>query len=318
MIMRYLVTGGAGFIGSNIVKALVNRGDFVRVLDNFSTGRRQNLRDLMSDIELVEGDICDFWTVLDACKDIDFVLHQAALPSVNRSVENPLTANETNINGTLTVLECARRNGVKKFLFASSSSVYGDTPTLPKREDMLPSPLSPYAVNKITGEYYLSVYSDLYHMPCVAFRYFNVFGPNQDPSSHYAAVIPKFINALLADERPTVFGDGLQSRDFTYIDNVVEAIIKVCEMKSITPGVYNLACGGQYTLNDLLDLLNDLLGKNIKAHYTEPRAGDIKHSFADVSKVERTFGITPSISFRDGLEKTIAFYKREALLNSRV
>lgn len=316
--MRYLVTGGAGFIGSNIVKALVQHGDKVRVLDNFSTGRRQNLKEIESDIEIIQGDICDFWTVIDACREIDFVLHQAALPSVNRSVENPLTANHTNINGTLTMLECARRNGVKKFFFASSSSVYGDTPTLPKREDMIPAPMSPYAVNKITGEYYCSVYSDLYKMPCIAFRYFNVFGPNQDPNSHYAAVIPKFINSLLADEQPTIFGDGLQSRDFTYIDNVVEGIIKACEMKNATPGVYNLACGGQYTLNELLKQLNELIGKNITARYAEPRPGDIKHSFADVSKVAKVLGITPTIDFRNGLEKTIAFYKREALLKSRV
>ncbi len=315
--MRYLVTGGAGFIGSNIAKALVHHGDKVRILDNFSTGRRQNLKEIESDVEVIEGDICDFWVALDACRDIDFVLHQAALPSVNRSVENPLTANHVNINGTLNMLECARRNGVKRFLFASSSSVYGDTPTLPKTEDMLPAPMSPYAVNKITGEYYLGVYSDLYHMPCVAFRYFNVFGPNQDPNSHYAAVIPKFINALLADEQPTIFGDGLQSRDFTYIDNVVDGIIHACEMKTVVPGVYNLACGGQYTLNDLLKVLNELIGKNIKARFDEARPGDIKHSFADVSKVERVLGIRPTIGFREGLEKTIAFYRREAVLKSR-
>jgi len=316
--MRYLVTGGAGFIGSNIVKALVSRGDKVRILDNFSTGRRQNLKEVENDVEVIDGDVCDFWVALDACRDIDFVLHQAALPSVNRSVENPLTANHVNINGTLTMLECARRNGVKRFLFASSSSVYGDTPTLPKREDMLPAPMSPYAVNKITGEYYLGVYSDLYKMPCVAFRYFNVFGPNQDPNSHYAAVIPKFINALLADEQPTIFGDGLQSRDFTYIDNVVNGIIHACEMKTVVPGVYNLACGGQYTLNELLKDLNELIGKNIKARFEDARPGDIKHSFADVSKVERVLGIKPTIDFREGLEKTIAFYKREAMLTSRV
>lgn len=316
--MRYLVTGGAGFIGSNIVKALVNRGDKVRILDNFSTGRRQNLKEIENEVEVIDGDICDFWVTLDACRDIDFVLHQAALPSVNRSVENPLTANHVNINGTLNMLESARRNGVRRFLFASSSSVYGDTPTLPKKEDMLPAPMSPYAVNKITGEYYLSIYSDLYHMPCVAFRYFNVFGPNQDPNSHYAAVIPKFINALLADEQPTIFGDGLQSRDFTYIDNVVDGIIHTCEMKTIIPGVYNLACGGQYTLNELLKDLNELIGKNIKARFEDARPGDIKHSFADVSKVERVLGIKPTIGFREGLEKTIAFYKREALLKSRV
>ncbi len=316
--MKYLVTGGAGFIGSNIVKGLLNAGESVRVLDNFSTGRRQNLAGIESKIELIEGDICDFWTALDACREVDFVLHQAALPSVNRSVENPLTANHVNINGTLTMLECARRNHVKKFLFASSSSVYGDTPTLPKREDMLPSPLSPYAVNKITGEYYCRNYSSLYGMPCIAFRYFNVFGPNQDPKSHYAAVIPKFITSLLLDEQPVVFGDGLQSRDFTYIDNVVNAILKVCRMDKVTPGEYNLACGDQITLLDLLKQLNTILGKDIKPRFEEARPGDIKHSFADVALVKKTFGITPSVGFRDGLEKTIAFYRKEVAARTRV
>jgi len=316
--MRYLVTGGAGFIGSNLVKGLLQRGEHVRVLDNFSTGRRQNLAGIESQIELIEGDICDFWTALDACRDIDFVLHQAALPSVNRSVENPLTANHANINGTLTMLECARRNKIKKFFFASSSSVYGDTPTLPKREDMLPSPLSPYAVNKITGEYYCRIYSTLYHMPCIAFRYFNVFGPNQDPNSHYAAVIPKFITALLNDEQPTIFGDGYQSRDFTYIDNIVNAIVTVCNMDKVTPGEYNLACGDQITLRDLVKYLNEIIGKKIEPRFDEPRPGDIKHSFADVSLVQKTFGIKPVIGFREGLEKAVAFYRREALVQSRV
>ncbi|TFH64999.1 MAG: NAD-dependent epimerase/dehydratase family protein, partial [Candidatus Zixiibacteriota bacterium] len=213
--MKYLVTGGAGFIGSNLVKELVSRGEEVRILDNFSTGRRQNIRDFQSDIEIVEGDIREFWVTLDACKGIDFVLHQAALTSVNRSVENPLTSNDVNISGTLTVLECARRQGVKKLLFASSSSVYGDTPTLPKREDMIPNPLSPYAVSKLTGEYYCRVYANLYGMPAISMRYFNVFGPNQNPDSQYAAVIPKFITSILNDEAPVFFGDGLQSRDFT-------------------------------------------------------------------------------------------------------
>lgn len=316
--MRYLVTGGAGFIGSNLVKGLLQRGERVRILDNFSTGRRQNLAGIEAKIELIEGDICDFWTALDACRDIDFVLHQAALPSVNRSVENPLTANHANINGTLTMLECARRNNVKKFFFASSSSVYGDTPTLPKREDMLPSPLSPYAVNKITGEYYCRIYSTLYRMPCIAFRYFNVFGPNQDPNSHYAAVIPKFITALLNDEQPTIFGDGYQSRDFTYIDNIVNAIVTVCNMDKVTPGEYNLACGDQITLRDLVKYLNEIIGKKIEPRFDEPRPGDIKHSFADVSLVQKTFGIKPVIGFREGLEKAVAFYRREALVQSRV
>lgn len=316
--MKYLVTGGAGFIGSNLVKELVNRGEQVRILDNFSTGRRQNIRDFQSDIEVVDGDIRDFWVTFDACKGVDFVLHQAALPSVNRSVENPLTSNDVNINGTLTVLECARRQGVKKLLFASSSSVYGDTPTLPKREDMLPNPLSPYAVSKLTAEYYCRVYATLYGMPAIAMRYFNVFGPNQNPDSQYAAVIPKFITSILSDEPPVFFGDGLQSRDFTYIDNVVHAVLAACKQDKVTCGEFNLACGSQYTLRDLVNQLNLLIGKNIQPKIAPPRAGDIKHSFADVSKLQKAMGFKAIVNFSDGLEKTIAFFKREALLTSRV
>ncbi len=316
--MNYLVTGGAGFIGSNLVRGLLNEGEKVRVLDNFSTGRRENIRDFKSDIELIDGDICDLHTTLDACSGIDFVLHQAALPSVGRSVENPLTSNEKNINGTLNMLESARRQGVQRFVFASSSSVYGDTPTLPKHEGMPPSPMSPYAVTKLTCEMYCRVYSSLYGLPCVAFRYFNIFGPNQDPNSDYAAVIPKFITALLDDRQPVFFGDGLQSRDFTYVDNVVSAVLTVCRTSEITPGEYNLACGGQYTLRDLLKQLNAILGKNIEARQAPPRPGDIKHSFADVSKVEKAYGIKPVVDFAEGLENTIAHYQRQELLTSGV
>lgn len=316
--MKYLVTGGAGFIGSNLVKGLLNRGEDVRILDNFSTGRRQNIKEFESDVEVVEGDIRDFWVTLDACKGIDYVLHQAALPSVNRSVENPLTSNDVNINGTLTVLECARRQGVKKLLFASSSSVYGDTPTLPKREDMIPCPLSPYAISKLTGEHYCRVYANLYGMPAIAMRYFNVFGPNQNPHSQYAAVIPKFITSILGDESPVFFGDGLQSRDFTYVDNVVNAVLTACQTDKVTQGEFNLACGSQYTLRDLVDQINALIGKNVKPKVARERPGDIKHSFADVSKLQKEFGIKPVVNFRDGLEKTIAFLKREALITSRV
>ncbi len=316
--MNYLVTGGAGFIGSNLVRELLSRGEQVRILDNFSTGRRQNIKEYLDDIEVVEGDIRDFWVTFDACKGIDIVLHQAALPSVNRSVENPLTSNDVNITGTLTVLECARRQGAKKLFFASSSSVYGDTPTLPKHEGMIPSPLSPYAISKLTGEHYCRVYSNLYGMPAIAFRYFNVFGPNQNPDSQYAAVIPKFIKSILSDESPVFFGDGLQSRDFTYIDNLTNAVLTACEQDDVTQGEYNLACGGQYTLRDLVEQLNLLTGKNIEPKMAPARPGDIKHSFADVSKIEKAFGIKPIVSFSEGLEKTIAFYKREALLTSRV
>jgi nucleoside-diphosphate-sugar epimerase len=316
--MKYLVTGGAGFIGSNLVRELVNRGEQVRILDNFSTGRRQNIREFESDIEIVEGDIREFWVTLDACKDIDFVLHQAALPSVNRSVENPLTSNDVNITGTLTVLECARRQGVRKLLFASSSSVYGDTPTLPKREDMIPNPLSPYAVSKLTGEYYCRVYANLYGMSAISMRYFNVFGPNQNPDSQYAAVIPKFITSILNDESPVFFGDGSQSRDFTYIDNVVDAVLTACQADKTRQGEFNAACGAQYTLHDLVNQLNALIGKNIKPKIAPTRPGDIRHSYADVSKLQKEFGIKPIVDFGEGLQKTIAFFKREAMLTSRV
>lgn len=316
--MRYLVTGGAGFIGSNIVKELVNRGEQVRILDNFSTGRKINIKEFESDIEVIEGDMRDYWVSFDACKGIDFVLHQAALPSVNRSVENPLTSNDSNIVGTLTMLECARKNGVKKFVFASSSSVYGDTPTLPKHEGMAPSPLSPYAVTKLACEYYCRVYANLYGMPAISTRYFNVFGPNQNPDSQYAAVIPKFIKSLLNDEAPVIFGDGHQSRDFTFIDNVVNGLLKICSQNKIKSGEYNMACGGKYTLLDLVENLNQQIGKNIKPKFSEPRPGDIKHSFADVSKLEHDFGIKPIVDFGEGLKRTIAFFKREAPLTSRV
>ncbi len=316
--MRYLVTGGAGFIGSNFVKELVRRDHDVRVLDNFSTGRRENLQEFGTDIEVVDGDIRDFWTTFDACKDVDFVLHQAALPSVFRSVENPATTTDINIMGTLNVLECSRRQGVKKLMFASSSSVYGNTPTLPKSEDMPPAPLSPYAASKLTGEYYCRIYANLYKMPSIAFRYFNVFGPKQNPDSEYAAVIPKFITSLMADRQPTVFGDGEQSRDFTYVDNVVQTVLGACEQDEVTTGEYNLACGGQYTLNNLLDRLRELLGKEIKARYTDFRAGDVKHSFAAITKLQKAFGTTPAIDFEEGLERTIAFYKQESLVSSRV
>lgn len=316
--MRYLVTGGAGFIGSNFVKELLRRDHDVRVLDNFSTGRRENLREFGTDIEVIDGDIRDFWTTLDACKGVDYVLHQAALPSVFRSVENPATTTDINIMGTLNVLECSRRQGVRKLMFASSSSVYGDTPTLPKSEDMHPAPLSPYAASKLTGEYYCRIYANLYKMPSIAFRYFNVFGPKQNPNSEYAAVIPKFITSLMADRQPTVFGDGEQSRDFTYVDNVVQTVLGACEQDKITSGEYNLACGGQYTLNNLLDRLRELLGKDIKARYTDFRPGDVKHSFAAITKLQKDFGTTPAIDFEDGLERTITFFKQESLVASRV
>ena len=308
--MKYLITGGAGFIGSNIATKLTNRGDKVRILDNFSSGHRENLVDLPDDTEIIDGDIRDYWTVVQAVKGIDYVLHQAALPSVPRSVKNPLTSNSVNIDGTLNVLEAARLAGVKKFVMASSSSVYGESEELPKHEGMVPSPLSPYAVTKLTAEYYLKVYWGLYKFPTVALRYFNIFGPRQDPASAYAAVIPKFITCLLTGEQPIVFGDGEQSRDFTYIDNCVEANILAATNDDIVGVHVNVACGGQFTLNELLNKLREIIGVDTQANYTEERIGDIMHSYASVDKLCK-FGYDPKIGFEEGLKKTVDFFREK-------
>jgi len=303
-----LITGGGGFIGSNIAHELVKRGEGVRILDNFSTGRRINLVGIENSIELIEGDIRDFWTVREAVEGIDCILHQAALPSVPRSVKNPLTSNEVNINGTLQMLEAAKNAGVKKFVMASSSSVYGESVELPKHEGLRPDPLSPYAVTKLTAEYYLKVYWQLYNFPTVALRYFNIFGPKQDPASQYAAVVPKFITSLLENKPPTVFGDGKQSRDFTYIDNCVNANMVAATNDKVCGDYFNVACGGQFTLNDLLDELRAIIGTDTQAKYVDPRPGDIRHSFASVDKL-KAFGYEPTVSFKEGLVKTVAFFR---------
>ena len=308
--MNYLVTGGAGFIGSNITRKLLEKGEKVRILDNFSTGVASNLEDIQDKIEIIDGDIKDYWTVVNAVKDIDYILHQAALPSVPRSVENPLTSNEVNINGTLHLLEAARKAGVKKFVMASSSSVYGDTEELPKHEKMVPSPLSPYAVTKLTNEYYLKVYWELYKFPTVALRYFNIFGPYQDPSSGYAAVFPKFIMAMLQGKQPVVFGDGEQSRDFTYIDNCVQANLLAATNPDIKGDYFNVACGARFTLNETLDMLRKIIGCDIKAKYTAPRAGDIVHSYAAIDKLGK-FGYKPAVGFEDGVRRTVEYYKSQ-------
>ena len=306
--MKFLVTGGAGFIGSNLAEALVANGDKVRIIDNFSSGKRDNIAHLENKIEVIDGDIRDYWIVLQAVDGIDYILHQAALPSVPRSINNPLTSNEVNINGTLNMLEAAKNAGVKKFVMASSSSVYGESEELPKHEGLRPAPLSPYAVTKLTAENYLKVYWQLYNFPTVALRYFNIFGPKQDPASEYAAVVPKFITALLENKPPTVFGDGEQSRDFTYIENCVNANILAATNDKICGDFFNVACGGQFTLNDLLDELRDIIGTDTEAKYLDTRPGDIKHSFASIDKLE-AFGYNPTVSFKEGLKKTIAFFK---------
>lgn len=306
--MKYLITGGAGFIGSNISMELVKRGDSVRILDNFSTGRVQNLNSIINEVELIDGDIRDFWTVTKAVEGIDFILHQAALPSVPRSVENPLTSNEVNINGTLNLLEAARHAKVKKFVMASSSSVYGDTEELPKHEEMMPSPLSPYAVTKLTCEYYLKVYWELYKFPTVALRYFNIFGPNQDPNSQYSAVFPKFITAMLNGKKPVIFGDGEQSRDFTYIDNCVQANILSATNDEIVGTHFNVACGGQFTLNQTMDVLRKVLDSDIQAEYTDIRAGDILHSYGTIDKLKK-YGYNPTVSFEEGVKRTVDYFR---------
>ena len=306
--MKYLITGGAGFIGSNIATRLVEMGEQVRILDNFSSGFRENLTALGDSVELIDGDIRDYWTVVKAVDGIDYVLHQAALPSVPRSIANPLTSHAVNIDGTLHVLEASRQAGVKKLVMASSSSVYGESEELPKHEGLRPSPLSPYAITKLTCEYYLRVYWELYQFPTVALRYFNIFGPRQDPNGEYAAVIPKFIIALKEGKQPIVFGDGEQSRDFTYIDNCVQANILAATNESMVGDQFNVACGGQFTLNQLLDKLREIIGVDIKAHYAPPRQGDILHSYAAVDKIEQ-HGYESKVGFDEGLKRTVEFFQ---------
>ena len=308
--LRYLVTGGAGFIGSNIVEELLKRNYTVRVLDNFSTGKRENLKEFQKDIELIEGDIRSFHIVQKAVKGIDVILHEAALPSVPRSINDPITSNEVNVVGTLNILDAAKENNVKRVVYASSSSVYGDNPELPKHEGMMPNPLSPYAVSKLAGEKYCQVYSRLYGIETVILRYFNVFGPRQDPNSEYSAVIPKFIKLISNNQRPTIYGDGTQSRDFTYVANVVEANI-LAATKNIESGiVMNCACHGQVTLNSLIRELNELLNKEVNPIYTEPRHGDIKHSFANIDLIEKKLGFSPSVEFKEGLKQTVNYFER--------
>jgi UDP-glucose 4-epimerase len=305
----YLVTGGAGFIGSNLVRALLDRGHAVRVLDDYSSGRRENLTDLEGKAEIVEGDIRDLATVRRVMAGVDFVLHQAAVPSVVRSVEDPLTSNDANINGTLNVLVAARDAGVKRVVQAASSSAYGETEELPKVESMPPSPISPYAVTKLVAEMYGSVFTRIYGLEVVSLRYFNVFGPRQDPASHYAAVIPKFIEKMMRGERPVIFGDGRQSRDFSYIDNVVMANLLACEAKAAPGNVYNVACGERFDLLDLVERLNAILGTSIEAEHQPERAGDIKHSLADIARARTDLGYEVMVPFDEGLERTVAWYR---------
>ncbi len=304
---RYLVTGGAGFIGSSLTRTIVERGGEVRVLDSFLTGNEENLADL-PDVEVVRGDVRDLDGLRVAMQGVERVLHQAAVPSVARSVKDPLLSNAANVEGTLNVLIAARDAGVPRVVFASSSSVYGDTPTLPKVETMLPGPLSPYAVTKLTGEQYLKVFHHLYGLETVALRYFNVFGPRQDPSSDYAAVIPLFVSLMARGQAPTIHGDGTQSRDFTYIDNVVQANLLACEAPGVGGEVFNVACGQRYTLLDLVAALNQILGTSLEPTFGPRREGDVMHSLADIEKSRRLLGYEPATTFAEGLERTVASF----------
>lgn len=305
-----LVTGGAGFIGSHLVRGLLEAGAQVRVLDNLSNGKRENLAEVADRVELMVGDIRNLEECKKAAAGRTMVFHLAALGSVPRSVEQPLLYNEVNIGGTLNMLEAARGAGAKRFVYSASSSAYGDTPVLPKVETMAPHPKSPYAVTKLTGEYYVKVYADVYGLETVSLRYFNVFGPRQDPKSQYAAVIPAWITALLRNEAPRVYGDGEQSRDFCFVSNVVNANMRGGSVERKLAGeVVNIACGDRITLNEMLVKMKGLLGKTIAPQHLPPRAGDVKDSLAEVRAAKAVLGYEPLVRFEEGLARTVAWYR---------
>lgn len=310
---KFLVTGGAGFIGSSICRRLVSEGCFVRVVDNLLTGKRSNLAGIMDRIDFVEADMGDAEVARSAVKDVDVILHQGALPSVPRSVDDPAATHQHCVDATFTLLMAARDAGLRRFVYAASSSAYGDTPTLPKVETMPTDPLSPYAVGKLVGEYYCSVFSKVFGLETISLRYFNVFGPHQDPTSQYAAAIPAFVTAILKDTPPTIYGDGEQSRDFTYIDNVVEANLLAARAETTNGEVVNVACGQAITVNAIIALINDLLGKDVKPIYDPPRPGDVKHSLADISAAQALIGFEPTVPFRQGLENSIDWYRHNLM-----
>jgi nucleoside-diphosphate-sugar epimerase len=316
---RILVTGGAGFIGSNLTEALLKQGHWVWVLDNFSTGKRENLvfdKEYPS-LEIIDGDIRDLAICRKVMKDIEVVFHQAALPSVQRSVEDPLISNSVNVEGTLNILLSSRDTGVKRLIYASSSSIYGDTPTLPKQEEMPPNPLSPYALQKYIGEHYCRLFFQLYGLETVSLRYFNVFGPKQDPNSIYSAVIPRFIDALLEGHPPIIFGDGEQSRDFTYIDNVIQANLLAMHVDRLNGEPINIACGKRTSLNQLLATLYDIFGTKVSPIYQEPRKGDVRHSLADIRKGKQILNYEPNVGIEAGLKKTVEYFKEQRMGEQR-
>jgi len=312
MSTRYLVTGGSGFIGSHLVKRLVAEGAAVRIVDNLSTGQLSRLGDLRQCIEFIEGDLADERVSDEVVEGVDYVFHQAAVPSVQRSVGDPIATNRANVTATLNLLESCRRAEVRRVVYAASSSAYGDTEVLPKSETMPPNPLSPYALQKLVGEHYCKLYYDLCGLETVSLRYFNVFGPNQDPDSQYSAVIPKFISALLAKEPITVYGDGEQSRDFTYVDNIIEANLLAMRANEAPGKVFNIGCGEHINLNRLIRELEGILGLKAIVNYADPKRGDVRHSLADIRLARRILGYRPSIMFEAGLRKTVESMKRSS------
>ena len=314
---HYLVTGGAGFIGSHLCEELIRRGERVRVVDSLITGKRENLAHLPQ-IEFLQGDLADIDVARRAVQGIEYVLHQAAIPSVPRSVEDPVTSNRANIDASLSVLVAARDAGVRRVVYAGSSSAYGNSETLPKVETMPTAPLSPYALQKLVAEQYCQMFTSLYGFETVTIRYFNVFGPRQDPSSPYSGVISLFISALCEDRRPTIYGDGEQTRDFTYVANVVDGVLRACHAPGASGEIINVATGGRISLKQLFETVKRKVGSQLEPIYSEPRAGDVRDSQADIGKAERLLGYTPSVSFDDGLGRTVAWYRESMVAGRKV
>jgi UDP-N-acetylglucosamine/UDP-N-acetyl-alpha-D-glucosaminouronate 4-epimerase len=310
-VSTYLVTGGAGFIGSHLAEALVRRGHRVRIADSLITGKRANLAHIDA-AEFVEGDLADLPVAERAVAGMDYVLHQAAIPSVPRSVKDPISSNSANVTATLNVLVAARNAGVRRLVYAGSSSAYGDTDVLPKHESMPTGPLSPYALQKLVGEQYCRMFTKLYGFETVIIRYFNVFGPRQDPGSPYSGVISLFATALLSGERPIIYGDGEQTRDFTYVSNVVDGVLRACEAPNVAGEVINVATGGRISVNELLRVMNRLTGGRVEAVYAEPRAGDVRDSQADITKARTLLGYTPTVSLEEGLRHTLDWFRAGA------
>ncbi|HLW88863.1 MAG TPA: SDR family oxidoreductase [Terriglobales bacterium] len=310
----YLITGIAGFIGSTLARGVLEQGNQVRGIDNLSTGRRENIAEIRGRIDLREADLLDLKSVQEACQGVDYVLHEAAIPSVPRSVRDPLESNRANVDATANLLVAARDAKVKRVVYAASSSAYGDTPTLPKREDMFPSPISPYAVAKLASEYYMTSFWRCYGLETVSLRYFNIFGPRQDPGSPYSGVLAKFITQMLKGEQPVIFGDGKQSRDFTYSENVVNANLLACEAPAnqVAGRVFNVATGTRIDLNETFQVLKKLTGYSGEVRYEAERGGDVKHSLADLSQSQKHLGYKPTVSFEEGLRRTIEWYKGQA------